>query len=198
MVKQTEQQKRITALMKEIRKFGTDWMKGKIKKRQTNFEEKHKHLMPDGDKCFHYHYINRYSPNIFEYKSYPMRINIDTNQNAVVVGSDKSYYINNTISASNRQLSNMIRDKTLPDVGVRGRIIHSSCFALKTITLTLQIHKTPKKCPKGTQKHHCNNSWWYWYLEELTRYEEKGMAFDILMEKTNLCEDVIGLIGEYL
>lgn len=198
MVKQTEQQKRITALMKEIRQYDKDWRKNKISKRKTNFEEKHKHLLPNGERCFHYYYIDRYSPNVFEEKAYPIKVKIETIQDAVVMGSEKSLYINHTEGASNRKLSNMIRDKTLPEVGVRGRIIHSSCFALKTITITLALHQTPKKQPKKTLNGYFNNSWWFWYLEELTRYEEKGMAFDMMMERTNLCEDVIGLIGEYL
>ena len=38
---------------------------------------------------------------------------------------------------------------------------------------------------------------WFNYLKEINRYEEIGKAFNILLEHTNLCEDVIGVIGEY-
>jgi hypothetical protein len=189
MVKQTEQQKRITALMKSIRQYDKDWWKGTVQKRKTNFELKYDHTLHNGKKCSHYYYNNRYSPYSYE-ETREIKVAIQIPQKAVVIGDTNCFYMEGTGGASNTDLKRMIRDKEVPDVGVRTCILHSSCFDVKSITLKLVVYKTP---PNANA-----NDWWFWYLEELTRYDEKGMAFDTLMKQTNLCEDVIGLIGEYL
>ena len=189
MAKQTQQQKRITALMKSIRQYDKDWWKGKVHKRKTNFEEQYDHTLPNGQKCKHYYYNNRYSPYSCE-ETHKITIPIEISQRAVVLGDKGCFYMDGTAGASNTELKRMIRDKEIPDVGVRTCILHSSCFAVKNITIKLVVYKTP---PDAVA-----NNWWFWYLAELTRFEEKGRAFDLLMEHTHLCEDVIGVIGEYL
>jgi len=53
------------------------------------------------------------------------------------------------------------------------------------------------KFNKSRYIHHQNI--WFNYLKEINRYVEKDKAYDFLMENTNLCEDVIGVIvGDYL
>jgi hypothetical protein len=200
MAKQTEQQKHMKALMKEVKKYVKDWNRGLINKKPVNFFLKH-HTSPAlyNDDCFQYYWNNRYSPNKFEEVIQEIKIPIEIPQKAVVLGEAGCFYMDGTGGASNTQLKRMIRDKEVPDVGKMEHILHSSCFAVKTLTLQLKVHKTLREPKTTTNPYlHFNNNWWFWYLEELTRYEEKGRAFDLLMERTNLCEDVIGLIGEYL
>jgi len=189
MARQTEQQKRIIALMREIRQFNKDWWKGKVKKNPTNYEDEYDHTLPNGQKCKHYHYNNRYSSY-----SYPeiqeIKIPIEIPQKSIVLGDIGCFYLDGTGGANNGELKRMIRDKEVPDVGVRKHILHSSCFAVKHIIIKLEVYITPPNA--------CANDWWFWYLKELDKFEEKGRAFDLLMKHSNLCEDVIGLIGEYL
>ena len=206
MVKQTEQQKQRKALMKSIRDFDKLWKKGLangvplVIKRRTNFDDAYNHTMPDGNMCNHYYYNNRYSPSTYEERTQLFNIPITMAKDAIVLGSTNCFSIIDTINADNTQLKNMIRDKTLPDVGENRMVFHSSCVNRRVMTITLQIHTNLKnlKNPRPFDYLHFNNSWWFWYLAELTKYEEKGRAFDVLMKYTNLCEDVIGVIGEYI
>lgn len=203
MAKQTEQQKLFKTLMKEVKKYVKDWNNGLINKKPVNFFLKH-HTSPAlyNDDCFQYYWNNRYSPNIFEERIQEIKIPIEIPQKAVVLGEAGCFYMDGTGGANNGELKRMIRDKEVPDVGVRQHILHSSCFSVKHITLQLKVHttlRTPRQTEISLYPYlHFNNSWWFWYLEELTKYEEKGRAFDLLMKHSNLCEDVIGLIGEYL
>ena len=201
MVKQTEQQKRFKTLMKEVKKYVKDWNRGLINKKPVNFFLKH-HTSPAlyNDDCFQYYWNDRYSPSVFQEVIQEIKIPIEIPQKAVVLGETGCFYMDGTGGASNTELKRMIRDKEVPDVGERANILHSSCFCVKTITLQLKVHTTLRKPKREHTGRYLrfNNNWWFWYLAELTRFEEKGRAFDLLMEHTNLCEDVIGLIGEYL
>jgi hypothetical protein len=197
MVKQTEQQKQQKTLMKSIREFDKLWKKGLVSKRRTNFEDAYNHTMPDGNMCNHYAYNNRYSPNTYEERTQLFSIPITMTKDAIVLGSTSCFSLNDTINADNTELKKMIRDKALPDVGENRLVFHSSCLNRRVMTITLQIHSN-LKIPQTNDYLYFNNSWWFWYLAELTKYEEKGRAFDVLMKYTNLCEDVIGVIGEYI